>query len=107
MKKGTKWLLGGVGIAAIFELGRRWLNLPPPKYSRSWIQSLTDEQWGIEREIVRKNSCNSMLSDSEITYWERLRHLFDEVMSERKWAGRTPTAPSYPREHGHNLYKPD
>ena len=102
-----KKILIGLGIAAGVDAIRRLLNMPPEKYSREWIQSLTDEQWGVEREIVRINSCNSSLSDSEITRWERIRHLFDEVWSERKWAGRKPTAPSYPREHGHNLYKPD
>lgn len=107
MKKGTKRVLWGIGIAAVIELARRWLNMPPEKYSRDWIKGLSDSEWEIEREIVRKNSCNSNLSIPEITRWERIRHLFDEVMSERKWNGRTPTAPSYPREHGHNLYKPD
>ena len=31
MKNGTKRVLWGIGIAAVIELARRWLNMPPEK----------------------------------------------------------------------------
>ena len=36
-----------------------------------------------------------------------LMQLLDKKISEREWAGKIPTGPSYHREHGYNLYKPD
>ena len=107
MNKVLKGVLSVSGLIIGEELIRKWINMPPEKYSIEWIKALTDSEWETEREIVRQNSCNSKLSISEITRWENLRNLFDKVKSERDWAGRTPTAPSYSREHGHNLYKPD
>lgn len=102
--KGVLWVAGIIGAG---EGVRRLFNLTPEKYSRSWIESLTVDEWGTQREIVWKNYRDASLSASENSFWERILRLFDDVKSEKLWAGRKPTAPSYPREHGHGLYKPD
>lgn len=83
------------------------INKEPAKYSLKWIQSLSDEQLVTERALIHKKYLNP---DQDVDYRESLRRLmdlFDKVKSDRYWAGRTPSGPSYSREHGHGLYKPD
>ena len=107
MNKGIKGFVAIAGLMIAGKLIKKVVNMPPPKYSIPWIRGLSDDEWAREREIVRQKSCDSSLSLGAITEWENLRNLFDKIKSEKDWAGRTPAAPSYPREHGHNLYKPD
>ena len=38
--------------------------------------------------------------------WNMLSRL-DKRIREIEYAGKIPSVPSYPREHGHNLYKPE
>ena len=76
----------------------------PRKYSDKWFDTVSDEVLDEEREIVRKKSYSM---DDDFPVAERLLCKFDSVMSERAWAGEEPQPPSYHREHGHNLYKPD
>jgi len=107
MNKVVKGILVFAGLIVGEELIRKWVNMPPEKYSLEWIKGLTDSEWEKEREIVRQNSINSKLSLSEITRWENLRHLFDKVKSERDWAGKTPQGPAVHREHGWYLPNDD
>ena len=37
----------------------------------------------------------------------KLLEVLDTEIRKRECAGKVPSPPSYPREHGHNLYKPD
>lgn len=76
----------------------------PRKYSDKWFDTVSDEVLDEEREIVRKKSY-SMGDDFPVA--ERLIRKFNSVMSARDWAGEEPQPPSYHREDGHNLYKPD
>lgn len=107
MNKLVKGLLALVGLALGGGLLHKWSNREPEKYSREWIESLTDSQWEVEREIVRKNSINGRLPLSEVIRWENIRNLFDKIKSERDWGDETPRGPRYHREHGFNLYKDD
>lgn len=77
------------------------------KYSTKWFDTVSNEVLNVEREIVRKEYCASGDDFSKAVRLENLLRLFDKVISNRAWNGKTPHAPSYPREHGHNLYKPD
>ena len=98
--------LGGLvltGLAIIIKTA----NKEPQKYSGDWIKNLTDTEWETEREIVRQQYCNP---EYDISYRENLHQilwLFDKIKSDKEWAKKTPHGPSYHREHGYNLYKPD
>ena len=107
MNKVLKRVLAVVGIAAAGGLIHKIKNMPPEKYSLEWIKSLSDSMWEKERESVRQDMCNPRLGADVQAKCQNILRLFDKVKSERNWAGKTPKGPSYSREHGFNLYKPD
>ena len=93
-------VLGTVVLSKIF-------GDEPRKYSGKWFDTVSDEVLSEEREIVRQKYCSSGDDFSLAVNLESLLRVFDSVMSKRAWAGREPQPPSYHREHGLNLYKPD
>lgn len=103
MNKGVKKVLG----LAAGLVGLAIINSGPNKYSREWIQNLSDEEWATQREEVRKRYCDPQYSDQERTRYQSILYLFDKIKSERDWAGETPHGPGYHREHGYNLAKDD
>lgn len=76
-------------------------------YSPKWFKSASDSVLHTERERVRLAYCSSGNDMSLATQFENLLSRFDKELSNRAWAGQTPRGPSYHREHGFNLYKPD
>ena len=76
-------------------------------YSPKWFKSASDSVLHSERERVRLAYCSSGNDMSLATQLENLLSRFDKELSNRAWAGQTPSGPSYHREHGFNLYKPD
>ena len=94
-------ILTGIGLSKIAG------SLEPRKYSGKWFDSVSDDVLKAEREIVRKQYCSSGNNFSMAVQLQNLLNIFDSVLSKRAWAGKIPQSPSYPREHGHNLYKPD
>lgn len=79
----------------------------PKKYSEKWFSVASIDLLKSEREVVRKHY-RSLGSDySTAIMLERLLQKFDSVLSKRAWYGEIPRCPNYPREHGHNLFKPD
>lgn len=94
-------ILTGIGLSKIAG------SLEPRKYSSKWFESVSDDVLKSEREIVRKQYCSSGNNFSMAVQLQNLLNRFDSVLSKRAWAGKIPQSPSYPREHGHNLYKPD
>lgn len=94
-------ILTGIGLSKIAG------SLEPRKYSGKWFDSVSDDVLKAEREIVRKQYCSSGNNFSMAVQLQNLLNRFDSVLSQRAWAEKTPQPPSYPREHGHNLYKPD
>lgn len=79
----------------------------PKKYSEKWFSVASIDLLKSEREVVRKHY-RSLGSDySAAIILEHLLQKFDSVLSKRAWNGEIPRCPNYPREHGHNLFKPD
>lgn len=76
-------------------------------YSPKWFKSASDNVLHTERERVRLAYCSSGNDMSLATHFENLLSRFDKELSNRAWAEQTPRGPSYHREHGFNLYKPD
>ena len=92
----------GTGCAIYLSVTKK-----PAKYSLKWIESLSDEQWEVERDIVQSKFLDPTLN---LEFREKCRSLldvFDKVKSIRDWAGETPRGPAYYPEHGSHLYKPD
>ena len=77
------------------------------KYSKKWFESISDAVLNSEREKVRKAYCSSGRNYKKACFLENLLGLFDAESSRRAWKGRKPSGPSYRREHGYNLFKPD
>ena len=77
----------------------------PSKYSLEWIKQLSDEDWRKERETVQEQYSDPDLEEDFRMRCGRLLTRFDQVKSDRDWAGKVPRGPAYHREHGFNLYK--
>ena len=108
-KKLVAGIVGGIGFVGIglyAMFGKKDNAKKLVKYSMDWIRNLTDEEWKIEREFVRKEiHCNpnvDMKLKEEAFKWLRR---FDDVWRERHGTGNVHIP--YRREHGFNLYKPD
>lgn len=106
MDKINKIICGLGSIAAIGYGTYKVFTKKPPKYSINWIKNLTDNEWELEREIVRQKYCNPKYDDDVRIDLHNLLMRFDKIKSARDWAGITPQGPSYHREDGYNLYKP-
>lgn len=101
-------IAGAVGtILTSIGLSKLAGSVEPRKYSSEWFDSVSDDVLNAEREIVRKQYCSSGDNFSMAIQLQNLLNIFDSVLSKRAWAGKIPQVPSYSREHGHSLYKPD
>lgn len=98
----------GIGVATIgFGAYKLFSGREPEKYSKKWFETVSDEELNNERENVRQQYCSAGDNFSSAINLQNLLRRFDSVLSERAWGDETPRSPSYPREHGHNLYKND
>lgn len=105
----TKKMFGLTAGLVIASLGTYKLlaGKEPAKYSEKWFSITSDDVLKAERDVVRKHY-RSLGSDySAAIMLECLLQKFDSVLSKRAWNGEIPRCPNYPREHGHNLFKPD
>jgi hypothetical protein len=92
-------VIGGIGLFICKGLA----NKHPAKYTISWIENLTDTEWGKEREIVRQKFVSPKYSDDTREYFKKILGLFDRVKSNRGWAGEKPGGPV---RYGHGWYLP-
>lgn len=96
-----KLLIGLGGLAACgIGLCTFLAKKEPTKYSLEWIKKLTDSQWETERELVRQKFCSPEYDTDLRVRFKTILDLFDKVKSDRDWAGKTPTGPTFHREHG-------
>jgi hypothetical protein len=59
------------------------------------------------RDNVQDEYLKHTVNDEyRLKLWDLLSVLNEKIVK-LEWAGKTPTAPTYSREHGHNLYKRD
>lgn len=99
-----------LGAAALILVGYtiyKGVDQDPSEYSLEWIKRLSDEDWLKEREKVQDQYRNPNLDEDFRMQCGRFLDRFDKVKSDRDWEGREPCAPTYHREHGTNLYKPE
>lgn len=100
MKKSIIW--SALGFVVFASSIYSYKN--PSKYSKRWIENLSDDEWEKERETVRLKLSNNQ-NGTEVRFYSYILSLFDKVKSKKDWNGVEPYGPSYPREHGYNLYK--
>lgn len=104
MKIGKKFLFLGTLGCGIIGLGLNYKSKHPSKYSYQWISKLTDAEWEIEREHVRKDIfCNPKLSMKVKEEAHRLLDLFDKVWRDKHYIGEIGFL-AY-REHGWYISK--
>lgn len=117
----TQLTIAGVGTAAFIatawnekikralvsylNLGRGLEKGKP--LSGRWFKNATIEELEKARKVIQDDYRNPKLDMDHRTLCHNLLFTFDKAISEKKWAGRIPQGPSYSREHGRNLYKPD
>lgn len=102
-----KIILTGIGLIGGGYAIYKAINKEPPKYSLEWIKELSDDQWTKEREIVQNQFRNPELDTALRENCDRILGLFDRVKSAKDLADKTSQGPTYHREHGLGLYKPD
>ena len=88
-------ILGGIATATYYVLKHPGV---PEKYSRKWMEALSDKDWEKEREIVRQLWCKgkTMIDGMQI---EPILNLFDMVKRERESDGKPIGFPVH-GEHG-------
>lgn len=75
--------------------------------SERWFENASLDELKAKRNDIHSEYMQHTINDEYRLSLSSLLPKFDRRISELQWGGKTPTAPSYPREHGHNLYKPD
>lgn len=107
MDKGKVALaVAGIAITGV-EIWRLISGLEPQKYSSKWFEKTSDAVLKEEREVIRKKYCNAGTDCDLAGKMQNLLWRIDKELSKRAWDGEVPTRPSYHREHGYGLYKPD
>ena len=99
--------VGGTVLFCLVILLKGHGQKEPEKYSYSWIKKLSEQAWKAERNKVWQKWANPNQDDQTRSQLWSLLQLFDKVKENKDWAGKKPQGPSYHREHGYNLYKPD
>ena len=75
------------------------------KYSKEWMQSLSDNELETEREKVRKYWYSAEKTLSEAVWAESVLNQFDREMSNRAWNGKKDYG--YPKHTKHGWYLSD
>lgn len=98
----TLGIIGGV-VLCFFGV-KLYLKRPSLEkfLKKSSLPELRDTRAKVHTEYLNYPKNDQYRND----LWDTLS-ILDKEISKREWNGKTPTGPSYPREHGHNLYKPD
>lgn len=98
-------IVGGIGALILCVLGLkhhwnaasfdRWLKKAP-------LDDLKKARDNVQSEYLKHNT-NDQYRENLI----KVRSLLDKKISNIESAGHVSSPPTYPREHGHGLYKPD
>lgn len=102
-----KIIISTIGLIGGGYILYKGINKEPSKYSLEWIKNLSNEQWEKERNLIQNQFRNPELDIDFRERCHKLLELFDKVKSDKYWANKIPKGPSYSREHGYGLYKPD
>jgi len=94
-------VIAGVGLVKVIS------GMEPQKYSSKWFNTVSDKVLKEEREVVRQKFCSAGSDFDLAGRLQNLLWIFDKELSKRAWGSEKPHGPSYHREHGYNLYKPD
>ena len=104
-KKGIIITISIIGASVLIALGckkyldatafERWLN-------KASLEELKEKRDLIHAEYMRHNVNDQYRED----LWNLLP-VFDSRIRQKERNGKAPCGPTYHREHGYNLYKPD
>ena len=94
-------IIGAIGVTFLAVLGVKYKSL------EKWLKKASLEDLNEARNNTHHDWMQHTINDEYRSNLWSLMQLLDKKISEREWAGKIPTGPSYHREHGYNLYKPD
>lgn len=73
-----------------------------PLYGSKWVTRASDDELREARKMF-----NTEYGKTGDSFAFSMRNRIDSEMSKRAWGDVKPHPPTYSREHGYNLYKPD
>ena len=98
-------VIGFVGTAVLTFLGIKYY-WNATAFER-WFKKASIEDLRIGRNNIHSEYMKHTINDEyRELLWNMLSRL-DKRIREIEYAGKIPSVPSYPHEHGHNLYKPE
>ena len=108
-KHKKKLLIGAITVGAgLSALGlSKLVKIEPRPFTERYFNSLSLDKLNEVREAVQRKLWASGDDSSTAIYWEHILNMVDNVIRSRDPDGIIPRPPTYPREHGHNLYKTD
>ena len=98
-------IVGTVGTAVLNVLGVKYY-WNATAFERWFKKAPLDELKTVRDNVHSEYMKHTINDEYRESLWNLLPRL-DKKIREIEWAGKIPSSPSYPREHGHNLYKPD
>ncbi len=98
-------VIGAIGTTVLTILGVKYY-WNSSAFERWFKKAPLDELKTVRDNIHSEYMKHTVNDEYRQSLWNLLPRL-DKKISEIEWAGKTPTGPSYHREHGYNLYKPD
>ena len=104
-RKGILTVTGIIGTISVVVMGEKLYRNATA--SERWFENASLDELNAMRNDIHSNYMQHTINDEYRMLLRSLLSKFDRRINELQWGGKTPTAPSYPREHGHNLYKPD
>ena len=98
-------VVGAVGATVLTVLGVKHYR-KATEFERWFTKATLDELKNLRDKIHEKYMKYTTNDEFRDFLWNLLPRL-DKRINELAWSGKTPESPSYPREHGYGLYKPD
>lgn len=94
-------ILGVIGITFLAVFGIKYKPL------EKWLKKASLEDLKEVRNNAHHEWMQHTINDEYRGNLWNLMQFLDKKIHKRECSGKIPTGPSYHREHGYNLYKPD
>ena len=102
MKKSTGGVIAGLCVIAVTGIFKYLNGREYPKYSKEWMQSVSDSELDVEREEIRKAWCSEPKDISRAVELESILNQFDREIHKRK--SNDSSDYGFPRHTEHGWY---
>lgn len=72
-----------------------------------WFKKASLSELKVARHNIHTEFIEHRVNDDHRAFLENILSLFDKKINEVELFGKIPSPPTFHREHGNNLYKPD